>query len=209
MCVCSDGKIRAQLVKGKDDLRQDAVMQQVFGIVNELLNQDSEFIERKLKLRTYKVTPLSMRSGILEWCTNSVPVGHYLVVEGKGGAHARYRPSDWNNNKCRKLSSVRFIRNKRILLFLLVYTFQDHLKSPKETRYAIYKKICENIKPVFHYFLLEKFPIPGVWFERRLAYTNSVATTSMVGYVLGLGDRHTQNILVDQQTAEVIHIDFG
>ncbi|EDX12862.1 GD20371 [Drosophila simulans] len=190
MCVCSDGKIRAQLVKGKDDLRQDAVMQQVFGIVNELLNQDSEFIERKLKLRTYKVTPLSMRSGILEWCTNSVPVGHYLVVEGKGGAHARYRPNDWNNNKCRKLSS-------------------DHLKSPKETRYAIYKKICENIKPVFHYFLLEKFPIPGVWFERRLAYTNSVATTSMVGYVLGLGDRHTQNILVDQQTAEVIHIDFG
>ncbi|XP_039495619.1 serine/threonine-protein kinase ATM [Drosophila santomea] len=190
MCVCSDGKIRAQLVKGKDDLRQDAVMQQVFGIVNDLLNQDSEFIERKLKLRTYKVTPLSMRSGILEWCTNSVPVGHYLVVEGKGGAHARYRPNDWNNNKCRKLSS-------------------DHLKFAKDARYAIYKRICENIKPVFHYFLLEKFPIPGVWFERRLAYTNSVATTSMVGYVLGLGDRHTQNILIDQQTAEVIHIDFG
>ncbi|XP_041674601.1 serine/threonine-protein kinase ATM [Drosophila eugracilis] len=190
LCVCSDGQTRAQLVKGKDDLRQDAVMQQVFGIVNELLNQDSEFIERKLKLRTYKVTPLSMRSGILEWCTNSTPVGQYLVAEGKGGAHARYRPNDWNNQKCRKLSS-------------------DHLKMSKDKRYAIYKKICENIKPVFHYFLLEKFPIPGVWFERRLAYTNSVATTSMVGYVLGLGDRHTQNILIDQQTAEVIHIDFG
>lgn len=37
----------------------------------------------------------------------------------------------------------------------------------------------------------------------------SVATTSMVGYILGLGDRHTQNILIDQKTAEVIHIDFG
>jgi len=109
MCVCSDGQTRAQLVKGKDDLRQDAVMQQVFGIVNELLNQDSEFIERKLKLRTYKVTPLSMRSGILEWCTNSTPVGHYLVVEGKGGAHARYRPNDWNNNRCRKLAAVGLI----------------------------------------------------------------------------------------------------
>lgn len=65
------------------------------------------------------------------------------------------------------------------------------------------------MKPVFHYFLLEKFPIPGEWFERRLAYTNSVATTSMVGYVLGLGDRHTQNILIDDRTAEVVHIDFG
>lgn len=76
-------------------------------------------------------------------------------------------------------------------------------------RKKIYAEICEHVKPVFHYFLLEKFPIPGVWFERRLAYVNSVATTSMVGYVLGLGDRHTQNILIDEQTAEVVHIDFG
>lgn len=83
------------------------------------------------------------------------------------------------------------------------------MRKSDSIRKAIYDKICENVKPVFHYFLLEKFPIPGVWFERRLAYINSVATTSMVGYVLGLGDRHTQNILIDEQTAEVIHIDFG
>ncbi|XP_023036036.1 serine/threonine-protein kinase ATM [Drosophila willistoni] len=190
ICLCSDGQLRSQLIKGKDDLRQDAVMQQVFGIVNELLQQDSEFIERNLHVRTYKVTPLSMRSGILEWCSNSIPVGRYLVGEGKSGAHMKYRPNDWNNNKCRTLSHT-------------------HLRAPKDKRFEIYKQICEHVKPVFHYFLLEKFPIPGIWFERRLAYTNSVATTSIVGYILGLGDRHTQNILIDEQTAEVIHIDFG
>lgn len=37
----------------------------------------------------------------------------------------------------------------------------------------------------------------------------SVSTTSMVGYILGLGDRHVQNILIDNNTAELIHIDFG
>ena len=31
----------------------------------------------------------------------------------------------------------------------------------------------------------------------------------MVGYVLGLGDRHVLNILVDKNTAELIHIDLG
>lgn len=31
----------------------------------------------------------------------------------------------------------------------------------------------------------------------------------MVGYILGLGDRHVQNILIDNNTAELIHIDFG
>lgn len=40
-------------------------------------------------------------------------------------------------------------------------------------------------------------------------YLSSVATTSMVGYILGIGDRHVQNILIDNYTAELIHIDFG
>lgn len=38
---------------------------------------------------------------------------------------------------------------------------------------------------------------------------SSVATSSMVGYILGIGDRHVLNILIDELTAEVIHIDFG
>lgn len=32
---------------------------------------------------------------------------------------------------------------------------------------------------------------------------------SLVGYVVGLGDRHVQNILVDCNTAELVHIDLG
>jgi len=31
----------------------------------------------------------------------------------------------------------------------------------------------------------------------------------MVGYILGLGDRHCSNIMVDRQTGNVFHIDFG
>jgi len=30
-----------------------------------------------------------------------------------------------------------------------------------------------------------------------------------VGYILGLGDRHVQNILIDCQTAQLVHIDLG
>ena len=31
----------------------------------------------------------------------------------------------------------------------------------------------------------------------------------MVGYVIGLGDRHSSNIMIDRWTAEFVHIDFG
>jgi FKBP12-rapamycin complex-associated protein len=32
---------------------------------------------------------------------------------------------------------------------------------------------------------------------------------SMVGYILGLGDRHPSNIMLDRYSGKVIHIDFG
>lgn len=56
---------------------------------------------------------------------------------------------------------------------------------------------------------MENFHNAGMWFEKRLAYTNSVATTSMIGYIMGIGDRHVSNILIDKSTAELVHIDFG
>lgn len=73
----------------------------------------------------------------------------------------------------------------------------------------VYKNICKKLQPVFHKFFEITFPQPTVWYERRRAYMHSIATTSMCGYMLGLGDRHVNNILIDKSTAEVIHIDFG
>ena len=39
-CLGTDGRWRPQLVKGSDDLRQDAVMEQVFALMNSLLKRD-------------------------------------------------------------------------------------------------------------------------------------------------------------------------
>lgn len=47
------------------------------------------------------------------------------------------------------------------------------------------------------------------WIERRTCYTRSLATMSMVGYILGLGDRHPSNIMIQRKTGRIVHIDFG
>jgi FKBP12-rapamycin complex-associated protein len=47
------------------------------------------------------------------------------------------------------------------------------------------------------------------WLERRATYTRSLAVNSMVGHILGLGDRHPSNVLVERSTGKVVHIDFG
>jgi len=48
-----------------------------------------------------------------------------------------------------------------------------------------------------------------VWLDRRTNFTRSLALMSMVGYILGLGDRHCSNLMVDRKTGKVVHIDFG
>jgi len=47
------------------------------------------------------------------------------------------------------------------------------------------------------------------WLERRTNYTRSLAVMSMVGYILGLGDRHPSNLMLHRYTGKIIHIDFG
>ena len=47
------------------------------------------------------------------------------------------------------------------------------------------------------------------WLDRRTNFTRSLATMSMVGYILGLGDRHPQNLLLDSVSGKVLHVDFG
>ena len=47
------------------------------------------------------------------------------------------------------------------------------------------------------------------WLDRRSNYSRSLAVMSMVGYCLGLGDRHPSNLLLSRENGTVIHVDFG
>uniref|UniRef100_A0A0A0LS27 Serine/threonine-protein kinase ATM n=2 Tax=Cucumis sativus TaxID=3659 RepID=A0A0A0LS27_CUCSA len=186
-CEGSDGHRYRQLAKsGNDDLRQDAVMEQFFGLVNTFLQNYQDAKRRRLGIRTYKVVPFTPSAGVLEWVDGTIPLGEYLIGSTRnGGAHGRYGIGDWSFLECR-----------------------DYIAKEKDKRKA-FQEVSENFRPVMHYFFLERFLQPADWFEKRLAYTRSVAASSMVGYIVGLGDRHSMNILIDQATAEVVHIDLG
>lgn len=61
--VCFHNKVNCAysclvILKGRDDLRQDAVMQQVFQMCNTLLQRNTETRKRKLTICTYKVISL-------------------------------------------------------------------------------------------------------------------------------------------------------
>ena len=70
---------------------------------------------------------------------------------------------------------------------------------------ALEKTLGEDLKTV----LWVKSQNSEVWLERRTNYTRSLAVMSMVGYILGLGDRHPSNIMLERYTGRIVHIDFG
>ncbi|KAF5387310.1 hypothetical protein D9757_005776 [Collybiopsis confluens] len=187
-CIGSDGRKYKQLFKGdqRDDLRQDAVMEQVFDLVNVVLRRDGETKRRNLHIRGYKVIPLASQAGILEFVTNTTTLKSWLDK-----AHPRYRPND-----------ITSIGRK----------FKEYYENNSRSnidRHRFYTECVENFQPVMRHYFTETHKTPIAWFRSRLNYTRSVATTSIVGHVLGLGDRHTSNILIDNSKGEIVHIDLG
>lgn len=189
-CLCSDGKSYAQLLKGEDDLHQDAVMQQVFTMMNDMLSKSTATRKENLLVRTYIIVPLSKRSGILEWCSNTIPLAEYLA--GQNNVHQRYHPEDDTPQMCRR--KLRDAHDQKL---------------SSEKKYELFKQMCSKLNPALQYFFYENFLSPGVFYERRLAFAHSLATNSMIGYILGIGDRHVGNILLDKHSGELIFIDFG
>ena len=182
----TDGLKYKQLFKsGNDDLRQDSIMEQVFEQVSNLLRTQRATRQRNLGIRTYKVLPLTATAGIIEFVPNTIPLHDYLLP-----AHARHFPKDLKPSNARKI-------------------INDAQNKPTEHRIQQYRRVCDHFHPVLRYFFMERFENPDDWFEKRLAYTRSTAAISILGHVLGLGDRHGHNILLDEKTGEVVHIDLG
>ncbi|KZT27904.1 hypothetical protein NEOLEDRAFT_1059985 [Neolentinus lepideus HHB14362 ss-1] len=189
-CIGSDGEKYKQLFKGEggDDLRQDAVMEQVFDLVNIVLRRDVETRKRDLNVRGYKVIPLASQAGVIQFVKNTTPLQSWLFA-----AHIRYRPQDMTH---KEIHGQLVAKRKQC-------------GGQAEPLVSLFLEIRGRFKPVMRHYFTEKHKNPMSWFSKRLNYTRSVATTSIVGHVLGLGDRHTSNILLDNGTGQVVHIDLG
>lgn len=171
-------------------------MEQVFRTVDTLLqNQRNKSMKheessKRLRLRTYRVIPLNPLAGVLEWVNDTIPLGDWLLP-----AHDRIRAGTGD-------LTVREARHTMKNEF-------DRPGSSPTSKLSTYVTVCNRFQPVFRFFFWETTNDPRSWLEKRAAFTASTAVASMVGHVVGLGDRHCQNILLDRVTGQVVHIDLN
>lgn len=67
----------------------------------------------------------------------------------------------------------------------------------------------ESPRNLLHQQLLSSSESPASWWCSQQRLSVSAATGSMIGWLLGLGDRHLDNLLLDTDTGELLHIDFS
>lgn len=185
--VGSDGRTYTFLLKGHEDIRQDERVMQLFGLCNTLLSNDSECYKRHLNIQRYPAIPLSQNSGLLGWVPNSDTV-HQLIRE--------YRES-------RKI--LLNIEHRIMLQMAPDYDNLTLMQKVEVFGYALDNTTGQDLYRV----LWLKSKSSEAWLDRRTNYTRSLGVMSMVGYILGLGDRHPSNLMLDRITGKIIHIDFG
>lgn len=183
----SNGRDYMFLLKGHEDLRQDERVMQLFGLANTLLQNDPDTFRRNLTIQRYSVIPLSTNSGLIGWVPHCDTL-HTLIRD--------YR----ERKKC--LLNI----EHRLMLRMTV----DYDKLMLMQKVEVFEHALEHTQgDDLSKLLWLKSYSSELWFERRTNYTRSLAVMSMVGYILGLGDRHPSNLMLDRVTGKILHIDFG
>ncbi|XP_055916701.1 serine/threonine-protein kinase Tor [Eupeodes corollae] len=183
----SNGKDYMYLLKGHEDLRQDERVMQLFSLVNTLLLDDPDTFRRNLTIQRYAVIPLSTNSGLIGWVPHCDTL-HTLI-------------RDYRDKKKVPLNQ----EHRTMLGMAPDYDHLTLMQKVEVFEYALRQTQGDDLAKL----LWLKSPSSEVWFERRTNYTRSLAVMSMVGYILGLGDRHPSNLMLDRMSGKILHIDFG
>lgn len=180
----SDGKNYMLMMKAKDDLRKDFRLMEFNAVVKQYLRQDSESRQRRLYIRTYAVMPLNEECGIIEWIPG-LDAYRSIIQRIHKRKNIVQSNRDLKAAKCFKEDPIEKKRNVFLNILLPAHP------------------------PVFREWFIETFTTPHNWYQARSSFIRTTAVMSMVGYILGLGDRHGENILLDSTTGDIIHVDFN
>eukprot|EP00918_Siedleckia_nematoides_P001533 GHVU01003626.1.p1 GENE.GHVU01003626.1~~GHVU01003626.1.p1 ORF type:complete len:700 (-),score=107.62 GHVU01003626.1:231-2330(-) len=182
--IGDDGRCYGFLLKGKEDLKQDERVMQVVGLVNELLVAENM---RFLVSRQLSVVPLAPQAGLIEWLDHSDTM-HSLIKEHRSTQHSR---EDFEIALLRKqyphYDCLQLQQQVAVFRWVLSNASGDDVK---EMLWA-HSRGCEH------------------WIRRRVEFSRSLASMSVLGHVIGLGDRHPSNLLIMRETGQVVHIDLG
>ncbi|OHT00842.1 hypothetical protein TRFO_32404 [Tritrichomonas foetus] len=184
--VTKSGQKLKFLLKANEDLRVDGRIIQFFTLMNVFLRK--AFKRTNLEITCYSIIPLRKDCGLIRFVSNSVSFLQ-LVTE------ARER-----EKVCPTIES--FLDKE--------FSNQMFIKMNSLQKYEFFEYVFENrnASELFDSFFIHSKNSVDC-FNKVQTFTKSTALMSIIGHIIGLGDRHPSNILIDISCGKSIHIDFG
>ena len=200
---CSDETERSFLVKGGEDLRQDQRIQQLFYMFNSCIKSSDR--ASGLHIDGYGVIPLSPKVGLVEWVDDCAPLKSLIENRfpksiGNVQAHPSSRKYHEFITSLSSVSSSDWAGGFRAL-------YGEHGGTDLTAKYAeLQGGVQSNYLKASLYALCATH---SAFYKHRAQFTQSYAAASVGQWLLGIGDRHLDNFLVDKKRCRVVPIDFG
>ncbi|OQR98763.1 DNA-dependent protein kinase catalytic subunit [Thraustotheca clavata] len=200
----NNGQTYLFLVKGGEDLRLDQRIEQLFGVVNTILQGHPGCQRRReLSIRTYKVIPMTATIGLVEWLDNTKTLKS--IVEDEMQSPSAKKSFQLLSSPSGEQYEAFWSKQKSKLPYghkIASVTAKDVVPAFLASQELLPKELFRNR-------LLRMASAPEDFFTLRSTFQSSLSAFNGAAYLLGIGDRHLDNFLMDQTTASVIGIDFG
>ncbi|KAL8580399.1 hypothetical protein ACOMHN_020876 [Nucella lapillus] len=218
--IGSDGKRHPYLFKGLEDLHLDERIMQFLSIVNNMFVSASRSQGKRMEYRArhYSVTPLGPRSGLIQWVEGATPLFSLYKKWQQREAYAQTLKPGAATNPSGSNTPAPVPRPSEVYYNKLTPALKEKgmetTDNRKEWPLSTLRKVLEDLMVDTPDDLLAKelwcaSGGTGEWWQLVQTYSRSTAVMSMIGYIIGLGDRHLDNVLVDLATGEVVHIDYN
>ncbi|XP_055921547.1 DNA-dependent protein kinase catalytic subunit-like isoform X2 [Eupeodes corollae] len=206
----SNGRSYDFLVKHGEDLKQDQRIQQILKLMSQKLREDQRCQAYNLAIRTYQVVPIDRNCGILSWVNDTVTLNDFIL-----------------NCFERRCSDSRNIMNGLNDAYLEFIERHSQLPSNAVTmKYGTYgiaackytrEELINNLRSLENTIdfdivkkaLMDLALSPGSFFALRNNFATSMAAMNIAQWILGIGDRHLKNTLINVKDGSMTGIDFG
>ncbi|KFD63307.1 hypothetical protein M514_07236, partial [Trichuris suis] len=209
--VGSNGFRYFYLLKGAEDLNLDQRIMQFINVCNSLFASTPG---RKqcgfYYCRSYSVTPLGPRCGLIGLVENCVPA-FCVYKKWLTRQESTFEPKNFNER------NVSLRPNDIFLAQLFPLLEEENVKDVRNRskwparllKQVLLRLISETPRTLLSKEFWCAHTHADKWWEVQSAFIRSAAVASMVGYVVGLGDRHLDNLLINFDTGEMVNIDYN